>query len=156
MESTIFLAQSDTTAGFLSKNHRRLNEIKGRNLGQSVLITLDSLSKLKNLVRVPECHKNRVRRSKKSSFVYKKSVALKAESLAIRVVFRDFRAVSHADFLRFFPYLYSSSANLHKSAFSLEYALKNTDYIVLDNRGLSQNRASKIYKLSNKSIKKLR
>lgn len=50
----IFLAQSDTTAGFLCADFVKLNAIKGRLKSQNTLLTLDSFCKLKNLVRIPE------------------------------------------------------------------------------------------------------
>lgn len=152
MES-IFLAQSDTTAGFLSQDFRALNRTKMRNTQQSVLLTLDSLSKLKNLVRIPNAHKNRVRKSTKSTFVYRGKNSLSQESLAVRLV----NAKSpHSAFLEFFPFLYSSSANAHKAEFDLNFALDRADIIVLDKRFLSAQKPSKMYKISNLQIKRIR
>ncbi len=75
----IFLAQSDTTAGFLCADFVKLNAIKGRLKSQNTLLTLDSFCKLKNLVRIPEKYKNRVRRSTKNTFIYSGKHALSRE-----------------------------------------------------------------------------
>lgn len=45
----IFLAQSDTTAGFLCADFVKLNAIKGRLKSQNTLLTLDSFVSLKIL-----------------------------------------------------------------------------------------------------------
>lgn len=153
----IFLAQSDTTAGFLCADSAKLNAIKGRSESQNVLLTLDSFSKLKNLVRIPNKHKNRIRKSTKSTFIYKGKNALNKESLAIRVVQnQQGQNALHAEFLRFFPFLYSSSANAHQSSFNLDFALQKADIVILDKRGLEESKPSKIYKITNLNLKCIR
>ncbi|MCI5969338.1 hypothetical protein [Helicobacter sp.] len=156
MEASIFLAQSDTTAGFLCQDSTQLNHIKGRDARQSVLLTLNTLSKLKNLVRIPNVHKNRVRKSTKSTFIYKGRNALRYKSLAIRLVPKEEAKMGHSDLLEFFPFLYSSSANAHKKEFDLNFALQKADILVLDERFLSAQKPSKMYKIANIRIKKIR
>ena len=58
----IYLAQTDTTVGFLSQNLSEINAIKNRPLDQPCLITTAKFSELKNLVRVPNRFKNIVRK----------------------------------------------------------------------------------------------
>ncbi|RDU63796.1 MULTISPECIES: hypothetical protein [Helicobacter] len=158
----IFLAQSDTTAGFLCADFVKLNAIKGRLKSQNTLLTLDSFCKLKNLVRIPEKYKNRVRRSTKNTFIYSGKHALSREGsentkLAIRVIKpHRLQETSHADFLRFFPFLYSSSANAHHQMFHLDFALQKADMVILDKRGLAESQPSKIYKISNFNLKCIR
>ena len=153
----IFLAQSDTTAGFLCEDFTKLNAIKGRKESQNVLLTLDSLKKLKNLVRIPKKHKNTIRKSTKNTFIYRGKNALNQESLAIRLVQeKQGRDSLHAEFLRFFPFLYSSSANAHQCHFDLNFALQKADIVVLDKRGLAESKPSKIYKISNFNLKCIR
>ena len=153
----IFLAQSDTTAGFLCADSAKLNAIKGRSESQNVLLTLDSFSKLKNLVRIPNKHKNRIRKSTKTTFIYKGKNALNKESLAIRVVKnQQGQNALHAEFLRFFPFLYSSSANAHQCNFNLDFALQKADIVILDKRGLEESKPSKIYKITNLNLKCIR
>lgn len=157
MEAPIFLAQSDTTAGFLCEDFGVLNRVKGRDVEQNALLTLDSLEKLKKLVRVPNAHKNRVRRSQKKTFIYKGRNAKSVESLAIRLVLKEAgEKVGHNDLLAFFPFLYSSSANAHKAEFDLDFALEKADIVVLDWRLLYAQKPSKMYKIANAKIRKIR
>lgn len=69
----IFLAQTDTTAGFLSKDFRELNRAKRREQDQPCVLTTAKFSELKNFVRVPQKFKNFVRRAKKTTFIYANS-----------------------------------------------------------------------------------
>ncbi|CAM2782271.1 Sua5/YciO/YrdC/YwlC family protein [Helicobacter burdigaliensis] len=147
MQPLIYLAQSDTTAGFLSKDFHRLNSIKGREISQNVLLTTASLKDLKSLTRIPNLHKNRVRRSQKTTFIYRVP-----NNIAVRVV----ASGMHHEFLSFLGALYSSSANFHKQKFNLEFALKKSDVVVLDERGIEEKEASKIFLIHNKKIKKIR
>lgn len=71
----LYLAQTDTTAGFLSKDEREINKAKGRALQTPCILTMSSLKELVSLVRVPKTHKNLVRKAKKTSFIYKKARA---------------------------------------------------------------------------------
>ena len=144
-KNPIFLAQSDTTVGFLCADFTKLNALKKRESKKNVLLSVDNNVKLKELTRVPEIHKNRVRKAKKSTFIYK-------NNLAIRVI----KDKKHSDFLQFLPFLYSTSANLHKQDFDEKFALESVDIIVLDDREMAQKEASKIFKLSNKNIKRIR
>ena len=75
----IYLAQTDTTVGFLSDSKEELASAKRRDINQPFIICVSDLKKLKRLTRVPKIHKKRVRRSKKTTFVY-------PNDLAIRVV----------------------------------------------------------------------
>ena len=69
----LYLAQTDTTAGFLSKDEKEINKVKGRALQTPCILTMSSLKELVSLVRVPKAHKNLVRKAKKTSFIYKKT-----------------------------------------------------------------------------------
>ena len=54
----IFLAQTDTTAGFLSKDYKEINKAKMRDENKPSLITTAKFSVLNELVRVPKKYKN--------------------------------------------------------------------------------------------------
>lgn len=142
----VILAQSDTTAGFLSLDKQRLNEIKNRDKNKSVIMTVDTLEKLKRHTRIPSIHKNRIRKQAKSTFIYNQN------NKAIRVIKDRF----HSKCLESFEYLYSTSANKHGDRFSLDFAISCSDIIVLDKRGLGELESSKIYKINNHKIKRLR
>lgn len=140
----LFLAQSDTTAGFLSQNPQAINLAKGRE-GKEVLLEVDSLQTLKSFLRIPQRHKSLVRRAKKTTFIYPNSKAL-------RVV----RDEKHLEFLHHFKALYSSSANPSGEGFSLEFALHRVEVIIEDSRGFFEDTPSKIYKLNTKTLKRRR
>ena len=98
----IYLTQTDTTVGFLSQNKEKLNSLKNRPLNQPILREVDSLETLKNFVRVPKMHKKRVRRSKKTTFIFPNGES-----------YRDVSDSRHHEFFKKFKRMYSSSANLH-------------------------------------------
>lgn len=139
----IYLAQTDTTAGFLSKNLQELNKIKHRNENQPCLITVAKFSELKKLTRVPEKFKNFVRKSKKTTILY-------PNKKAIRVV----KNCAHCDFLYKHGWMYSTSANIHGKNFDIDYA-KSVSDIIVDSE-FFESTPSKIYKISNTCTKKIR
>ena len=140
----IYLAQTDTTVGFLSHYHKELQKIKPRN-DKPFLITTTTFKTLKNLARVPKIHRKTVRRSKKTTFIY-------PNNKAIRVV----KDGLHQKFLKDFDYLYSTSANKSGKDFEEDFAKNIADVIVKDKRGFSQKQASRLIKLSKRVKKKLR
>ncbi|MDE5591374.1 MAG: hypothetical protein K2I63_00225 [Helicobacter sp.] len=146
---SIFLAQSDTTIGFLCKDFTRLNHIKGRDVKQNAILTLDSLQKLKNHVRIPNKYKKEIRYLHKSTFIIHKKSYLK--NPGIRLI-----KGKHAEFLSFFEGLYSTSANPHAKSFSLDFALKAAQIVVLDKRGLKELKPSKIYAINHHAKKRIR
>ncbi|WP_299040817.1 Sua5/YciO/YrdC/YwlC family protein [uncultured Campylobacter sp.] len=139
----IYLAQTDTTAGFLSKDLKKLNAIKNRPLNQPCLICVSKFSALKELSRAPKKYKNLIRRSKKTTFIY-------PNLKAIRVV----KDHPHTKLLDKLGWAYSTSANPHKKAFDIEFAVANAD-IIIDTK-FTPAPASKIYKISKTNIKKIR
>lgn len=147
--SPIFLAQSDTTAGFLCKDYKKLNALKGRNLRQNIILTTDSLKKMQSFVRIPNKYKKEVRRLKQTTFIVRSKTLI--NSLATRIVVGQ-----HSEFLSFFDGLYSTSANRHKQRFSLEFALTCATFIVLDKRGLKEDKSSSIYKIGSYNKKRIR
>lgn len=140
----VFLTQTDTTAGLLSRDCEKLNIIKNRNKNQKLLLCLSDFKELKKQFRIPNSHKNFVRRAKKTSFIVKDE--------SFRVVLDS----AHNKFIKHFGYIYSTSANKHKEHFNLDWAIESSDIIVLDSRGINENLASKIYKLGNNKKIRLR
>ncbi|AFI06174.1 hypothetical protein [Helicobacter cetorum] len=131
----VYLAQSDTTIGLLSKDSERLNTLKKRPKDKGVLIESHDFCTLKSLVRVPIKFKNFVRRSTKTTFIY-------PNSKAVRVI-----SGRHRDFLKRFKTLYSTSANLTQQAYDKEVAFSLADVVISDERGLFESTSSKIFKL---------
>lgn len=139
----IYLAQTDTTAGLLSKDLIQLNRIKKRPLNKPCLITTSKFKELTRLTRVPNRFKNHIRRSKKTTFLY-------PNLKAIRVV----KDHPHSKFLDIHGWFYSTSANLHGDKFDQIWAKSIADVIV--DKNFYENSSSKIFKVSNGNIKRLR
>lgn len=139
----IYLAQTDTTAGFLSKDLKELNALKGRAKNQPCLITSAKLSELNCLARIPSRFKNLVRRAKKTTFIY-------PNIKAIRIV----KECTHAKFLEKNGYFYSSSANKHGQKFDEIWARSVADIVV--DEIFFESTPSKIIKLNRKRLKKIR
>ncbi|WP_459895319.1 Sua5 YciO YrdC YwlC family protein [Campylobacter concisus] len=139
----IFLAQTDTTAGFLSKDYKEINRAKIRDINKPCLITTAKFSVLNELTRVPRKYKNFIRRSRKTTFLY-------PNLKAIRVV----KECEHEKFLAKFDWLYSSSANKNGQNFNVTWARSVADEVVDDY--FFEDAPSKIYKISQTKIKRLR
>lgn len=140
----LFLAQSDTTAGFLSQREEEVNAAKDRSK-KRVLLEVDSLHTLKNFVRIPQKHKNLVRRAEKSTFIF-------PNLKACRVI----RDEWHLRFLHFYKWMYSSSANPTGGKFCPTFAQQRAEVIIQDKRGIYESTPSKIYKINQAQIKRIR
>ena len=143
--NNVYLAQTDTTVGFLSRDYKKLNKIKKRDINQKVLIEVESLKTLKTFTRVPAKFKNMVRRAKKSTFIYQNGES-----------FRVVKDENHLRFLKKFKWMYSTSANLSKEKFDKKWAMKQADIIVEGKKGFFEGEPSNIYKINNYKIKKIR
>jgi len=141
----VFLVQTDTTVGFLSQSSLSLAKIKERESTKPFVQVTHSFKVLKEKVRVPELYKNRVRRSRKTTFAY-------TNDTAIRVVKDD----KHADFIKPYRWFYSTSANERSLAYAQDFAFANSDIIVEDRQGLYEGVSSKIYRLGRSKIQRLR
>lgn len=139
----VILAQTDTTAGFLSRDYMAINKKKGAPIKKPLLMEVSNLYLIPH--RIPIAMKNFVRRAKKTSYILPNH--------------KSFRVVStglHHDFLRGYKWLYSSSANPTKDVFSLEFAKNKCDIIVLDSRGIFASKSSSILKMRHNRVKKIR
>ena len=144
-DTWIYLAQTDTTVGFLSKDPTMLAKAKNRHSSQPFLRCVNRLYKQKRLARTPKKYRTLVRRSHKTTFLY-------PNKEAIRVVSRG----RHAHFLAKFDFLYSSSANAHQSPYEASYAYQQADILIEDNLGHHDTPPSPIIKLGRKRKKLLR
>ena len=141
----LYLAQTDTTVGFLSQDSTLLAKTKGRPPSKPFLIEVASLKELQRFARVPKRWKNMVRRTSRTTFVY-------PNGQAVRVVKNEW----HLRFLRRFGWIYSTSANPSGQSFDEEWARSQADVVVEDPRGLFEGEPSRIYRLGKKRIKRLR
>lgn len=145
-KSKVYLVQTDTTVGFSSSDDEKLSVIKQRPTTQKILQTVDSFQTLKEKTRIPNRFKSKIRRAKKSTFIY-------PNGDSFRVVNQN---SGYHGFLKKFSSTFSTSANLTKHAFELEFAQNNADVIVETKEGFSDTSSSSIYKISKSKIKKIR
>jgi len=140
----ILLAQTDTTVGFLSQDASRLEQIKMRPHDKPFLKVYAELKCLRQDIRLPSRHKNRVRHSKKTTFVVKNQA------------FRYVKDPEHARLIQRYGWLYSTSANESGKKYESTFCRSVSDIIIEDYRGLSEQSASKIFRLTPSSLKQLR
>lgn len=139
----VFLAQSDTTVGLLSKDKRLLNKIKNRPLDKPCIECISSLD-VKN-IRVSQKYKNLVRRSSKKTFILPNGYS-----------FRVVKEPHHLDFLKRFKSLYSTSANKSGEFFDKGFASKYADITIEDIRELYESTPSRVLKLGKTRLKRVR
>lgn len=144
--SKVYLAQTDTTVGFLSQDDKKLSCIKQRPQTQKTLQVVESFETLKTQVRVPQKFKNLIRRAKNTTFIY-------PNQSSFRVV--DSSNLHH-NFIKKFKVMYSTSANLTQHHFDENFAKKSCDVIVEDKNGFFEATSSRLIKLSCTKIKRLR
>lgn len=149
-EDFVYLIQNDTTVGFCSQNEEKLANAKQRRKSQKNLQTLSSFCLLRTKTRVAKKYKKLVRRAKKTTFVLP---SFFTQNQAFRIIQKN---DPYYKILKDFACLFSSSANKTKQDFNLAYAKDKADVWIEDFRGFSQNKPSKILKLSKNKIIKIR
>ena len=143
LKDKVFLTQTDTTIGFVSQNADKLTAIKQRPPHKHYIKAVNSLKTLKIFTRVPSQHKNRVRRSSKTTFILPNSYS-----------YRVIKNTHHLLLLNRLQWAYTTSANLSTQAYDENFAKANADVIV---EPLKEDRdASSIFKLGKTSIKRIR
>ncbi|RDU65426.1 Sua5/YciO/YrdC/YwlC family protein [Helicobacter sp. MIT 14-3879] len=141
----LFLAQSDTTAGFLSKDKNTILKAKNSPKNKRLLIEVSNIALIKQKNRIPNVLNKAIRRANKTTFIFPNKKA-----------FRVIRNSLHLDFLNNLGgMLYSSSANLNKENFCYSFAKNKADIIILDKRGIYEATPSKIFQAKHR-IKKIR
>ena len=143
LKDVVFLTQTDTTIGFVSQNAERLTGTKQRAPHKHYIRAVNSLRTLHRLTRVPSKYKNRVRRQKKTTFIF-------PNGLSYRII----RDPHHLLLLNRLTWAYTSSANVSNAPYDEAYAKRVADVIITPLRETTQ--ASHIYKLGNKVLKKVR
>jgi tRNA A37 threonylcarbamoyladenosine synthetase subunit TsaC/SUA5/YrdC len=143
LEDLVFLTQTDTSIGFVSQNAEKLTKIKQRPPHKYYIKAVNSLRTLKTFTRVPSSHKNRVRRTHKTTFIM-------PNTHSYRVVRDD----HHLLLLNRLQWAYTTSANLSNFSYDENFAKEASDVIIspLDEKQKSSN----IYKLGNYAIKRIR
>ena len=144
MQKKIYLTQTDTTIGFIAQNPYKIDIAKKRKPNKHYICVVNSLAMLKQFSRVPNRHKNVLRRAKRTTFIM-------PNGLSFRVV----KNTKHNLLLDRLGWAYSSSANLSGASYSEVYAKDKAEVLV--SFALKKNaKASKIYKLSQTNIRSIR
>ncbi len=141
----LYLAQTDTTVGFLSQDAKRLASTKGRPAHKAFIIAVSSAKNLKDFVRVPKKWRKLVRQAKRTTFAY-------PNGKAVRVV----KDSEHKKFLDHFGWMYSTSANPSGKNFDEAWARQQADVIVEDKRGFFEGKPSKILRLGRTRAMRIR
>ena len=152
LSNAIFLAQSDTTAGFLSANQLRILNAKNSPKNKAILRESCDIAHIKNITRIPQILCERIRRAKKTTFIFDNGLSFRV----VRDDFGDKGTNLHHAFLKRFGTLFSSSANKKGKKFDLQFALQNANIIVSDSRGLREDLPSTIFKVKKSKLKKIR
>jgi tRNA A37 threonylcarbamoyladenosine synthetase subunit TsaC/SUA5/YrdC len=141
----VILMQTDTTVGFLSQDAARLYEIKSRIKSKpfiKVYSSFKDLSAQKN--RVPSTQKNRIRRSKKTTFIIKNRA------------FRVAKSLLDSNILRNSTWFFSTSANESNREFDREFCESKADIIIENKYGLHESSSSSLIKINHNKRKKIR
>lgn len=161
IKNAIFLAQCDTTAGFLSVNQARILEIKNSPKDKAILRESCDLAHIKVLSRIPRILQRRIRFAKKTTFIFDNNLSFRVvgESCESSGESRESHKSSanlHHKFLKRFGTLFSSSANQKGKKFERNFALNGADIIVSDNRGFFEDSPSSIFRVKKSQIRKIR
>ena len=143
LKDLVFLTQTDTTIGFVSQNAEKLTQIKQRPPHKHYIKALPSLNALKSFTRVPDIHKNRARRAKKTTFIMPNGDS-----------YRVVKDRHHLLLLNRLGWAYTTSANLSSEAYDESFAKKSADIVITPLKQKSS--ASDIYKLGKITLKRIR
>ena len=143
LKEKVFLTQTDTTIGFVSQNADKLTEIKQRPPHKHYIKAVNSLHTLKTFTRVPQIHKNRVRRAKKTTFIMPNGHS-----------YRVIQDKHHLLLLNRLKWAYTTSANLSSEEYNESFAREMADVIIEPIK--ETNQASHIYRLGKNTLKRIR
>ncbi|MGC9351386.1 MAG: Sua5 YciO YrdC YwlC family protein, partial [Sulfurovum sp.] len=143
LKDKVFLTQTDTTIGFVSQDAERLTEIKQRPPFKHYITAVNSLKTLQRFTRIPSHHRNRIRRSRKTTFIM-------PDGDSYRLIWDR----HHLLLLNRLQWAYTTSANLSGSGYDESFAKTSADVIITPLQATKQ--ASKIYKLGKTTLKRIR
>jgi len=145
IEDKVVLTQTDTTVGFLSQNGAKLAHIKSRSSNKPFIRVYTNFKALNAAnIRVPKQQKNRVRRMRKTTFIVKNNSFRVAQPKLSSAVFREL------------TWSFSTSANENSKHFSRIFCEEKADIIIEDKNALYKTTASRLYKVNNKKVVRLR
>lgn len=141
-KSDILLFQTDTTVGLASQDTQKLSYVKSRSEHKQFLKIYSSFHNYP--YRVPSHFKNRVRRSKKTTFI--------VNNRAFRVA----KASIDSSLLNSYTWYYSTSANRSGASFDEEFCKSVADIVIEDRDGLYESTPSRLIKLHQSKMEILR
>jgi len=142
---SVFLTSTDTTMGFVSQNATRIDTLKHRLSGKHYIIALPTLEALKTNARVPQKYKNHLRRGVKTTFILPNTHS-----------YRIIKGTIHTQLLEQIGWVYTTSANLSGKGYDENFAKNRADIIVASPITTIQNTPSKILKISNTKVRRVR
>ena len=143
LKDKVFLTQTDTTIGFVSQNADKLTTTKQRPPNKYYIKAVNSLNTLQTFTRIPIQHKNRVRRSKKTTFIMPNTHS-----------YRVIQDRHHLLLLNRLKWAYTTSANLSNKNYNEKFARGSADIVIEPLNDTIQS--SNIYRLGKKTIKRIR
>ncbi len=141
----VFLTPTDTTIGFISKSSSCLDIVKKRPSDKEYITALSSLEKLKSLTRVPQKYKNQVRRANRSTFIFPNGNS-----------YRLVKNIQHKNLIDKLEETYTTSANISGEEYNKIFAEDNADIIISFSKLNKNSEASNIFRITIKSIKRIR
>jgi len=144
LKEKVILTQTDTTVGFLSQDAQKLQKIKSRPATKPFIKVFHNLNAFTQYNRIPNSKKNFVRRAKKTTFIVKNQ-AFRIASLPLDV-----------SFLNTISWFYSTSANESSKSFERGFCEENAEIIIENRYSLFEGIPSKLYKITETNIKRLR
>lgn len=138
---SVILTQTDTTVGFLSQDEIQLQSIKSRDNSKPFIKVYKEFKSLE--IRIPNRHKNLVRRSKQTTFIVKNRAFRVVQSQPDSALLNN-------------SWYYSTSANAAGKNFDRIFCEEKADIIIEDKNLFSQKKASSLMKLNAKIKRKLR
>ena len=139
----VFLTQTDTTIGFVSQNAQKLTQIKQRPPHKHYIKAVNTLKTLNSFTRVPAKYKNKVRRSRKTTFIMPNGHS-----------YRLIQDKHHLLLLNRLKWAYTTSANLSGHDYDETFAKEMADVIIEPLYNTKQ--ASSIYQLGKTRLKRIR
>ena len=143
LKELVFLTQTDTTIGFVSQDPDRLTAVKQRPSCKYYIKALNTLHTLKTFTRVPSCHKKRVRRANKTTYIMPNGDS-----------YRVVKEKHHLLLLNRLKWAYTTSANLSGQSYDETFAKEVADVIIEPLK--KANTPSSIFKLGKNQIKRVR
>ena len=145
-KNRIYLAQTDTTVGFLSCDNKQLSEAKKRVSSQKILEVVSDFATLLANTRVPKNFKKIVRRAKRTTFIYPSGDSFRYIPIGN----------PHHSFVARFKKIYSTSANETGKRFSYQFAYDASDVIIYSTHDFIETSGSAIYKLTSRKRRRIR